>query len=297
MKRLLLQTIFITVIFYSNAQTVTDIDNNVYNTVTIGTQVWMAENLKTTKFNDGTSIPLVIMFTEWNNLTTPAYCWHNNDELNYKDKYGALYNWYTVNTCKICPSGWHVPTDADWTTLTTYLGGANVAGGKMKGTDFWQSPNTGATNESGFAARPGACRLDDFSLLGSSGYWWSSSEFDKNNAWFRLLSYNSGGVLSSINGKTAGFSVRCIKDNNTSMTNSFNSGEMIFYPNPATDRLYLKNNNYANTIIMIFDLQDRQVLSKQLDSNPIDISNLGKGIYIAKLVGSGNVLVNKFIKE
>ena len=111
---------------------VTDDDGNVYHSVTIGTQVWMVENLKTTKYNDGTSIPLVTDATDWHNLLTPGYCWNNNDEATYKATYGALYNWYTVNTGNLCPTGWHVPGDAEWTTLTTYLGGEDVAGGKLK---------------------------------------------------------------------------------------------------------------------------------------------------------------------
>ena len=114
--------------------TVTDIDGNVYHTVTIGTQTWMVENLKTTKYNDGTAIPLVTDSTAWLNLTTPGYCWYNNDAATYKNTYGALYNWFTVNTSKLAPSGWHVPTDAEWTTLITYLGGETVAGGQMKST-------------------------------------------------------------------------------------------------------------------------------------------------------------------
>ena len=122
---------------------VQDIDGNNYLTVTIGTQIWMAENLRTTKYNDGTAIPLVTDNTTWANLTTPAYCWYNNDAKTNGSTYGALYNWYSVNTKKLCPTGWHVPNDTEWTTLTTYLGGTAVAGGKLKetGTAHWYSPN------------------------------------------------------------------------------------------------------------------------------------------------------------
>jgi len=137
-----------------------DIDGNVYNTITIGTQIWMKENLKTTKYNDGSSIPLVTDNTAWINLSTPGYCWYNNDAATYKSAYGAMYNWYTVNTGKICPPNWHVPTDTQWETLITYLGGKIIAGGKMKetGTAHWTSPNIGATNETGFTALPGGYR-------------------------------------------------------------------------------------------------------------------------------------------
>lgn len=170
-----------------NDNIVTDIDGNVYNTVTIGTQVWMKENLKTTKYNDGTAIPLVIDSPDWSNLKTPGYTWNicGNNEDSIIAIYGALYNWYTVNTGKLCPTGWHVPSDNEWTTLITYLGGENVAGGKLKaGTADWGSPNIGATNESGFTALPGGvCYADgDYSGIGGDGFWWSSSEYNTNSA-------------------------------------------------------------------------------------------------------------------
>jgi uncharacterized protein (TIGR02145 family) len=123
--KLFVVTLFCIGLTRLQAQTVKDIDGNVYKTVTIGKQVWMAENLKTAKYNDGKTIPLVTDNTEWSNLSAPAYCWYNNDIAN-KEVYGALYNWYTVNTNKVCPKGWHIPIDAEWTTLTTYLGGEGV---------------------------------------------------------------------------------------------------------------------------------------------------------------------------
>jgi len=197
--------------------TVTDSDGNAYNTVKIGDQVWMAENLKTTKYNDGmTAIPLVTDNTAWSNLTTGAYCWYNNDEATYGDTYGALYNWYTVNTGNLCPTGWHVPSDADWTTLTTYLGGVSVAGGKLKetGTTHWTTPNTGATNEVGFTAFPGGYRFIDVSFLGIGdiGSWWSSTEYAPPHAWFRYLGYDDADVGGNYTNKKSGFSVRCLRD-------------------------------------------------------------------------------------
>jgi uncharacterized protein (TIGR02145 family) len=137
-------------------EVVTDIDGNVYNTVTIGDQVWMAENLKTTKLNDGTSISNAIDNIAWASLSTPGYCWFINNRATY-EIYGALYNWYAVYTDKLCPTGWHVPSNSEWTTLTDHLGGAEVAGGKLKesGSSHWASPNTGATNVTGFTALPG----------------------------------------------------------------------------------------------------------------------------------------------
>lgn len=203
----------------NSSLTVTDIDSNVYHTVTIGTQVWMVENLKTTKYNDGTAIPNVTDSTAWSGLSTPAYCWYNNDSITNKTTYGALYNLYTVNTGKLCPTGWHVPTDAEWTTLTTYLGGESVAGGKLKetGTTHWLSPNTGAINESDFTALPGGYRYYSgiFNYVGKYGYWWSSTEDESNNswAWDRDMVFNYNVVFRDINYKNNGFSVRCLRDN------------------------------------------------------------------------------------
>ncbi|MBA7577613.1 hypothetical protein ES708_19466 [subsurface metagenome] len=175
----------------------------------------MAKNLKTTKYNDGTAIPLVTNSTEWSNLITAGYCWYNNDEAGYKNTYGALYNWHTVNTGKLCPTGWHAPTDSEWTTLTDYLGGTSVAGRRLKeaGTTHWYSPNTGATNESRFTALPGGyrSRSGTFDDIGYYGHWWSSSEYTAR-AYYRYLSYNSAAIISYYYSMRFGMSVRCVRD-------------------------------------------------------------------------------------
>jgi uncharacterized protein (TIGR02145 family) len=198
---------------------VSDNDGNTYKTILIGTQTWMAENLKTTKYNDGTAIPLVTDGVAWAALITPGYCWYNNDAATYKATYGALYNWYTVNTGKLCPTGWHVPNDLEWTALTTYLGGENIAGGKLKetGTTHWLSPNTGATNETGFTALPGGFRYYDgpfYLVVGSYSIWWSSTQYDTGFAWFRDLNYDESIVGRNVRNKDHSFSVRCLKDGN-----------------------------------------------------------------------------------
>lgn len=205
----------------SERGTVTDIEGNVYKTIKLGTQWWMAENLKTTKYNDGTAIPLVTDSAAWANLTTPGYCWYNNDAATYKSTYGALYNWYVVYTGKLAPTGWHVPTDAEWTILTTYLGGKDIAGGKMKstgtieaGTGLWHSPNTGATNESGFTAVPAGHRDSSgtFVFVGKNTYWWSSSAYFIPLAWYRYLGYYGSSVGRDGNYGYYGYSVRCLRD-------------------------------------------------------------------------------------
>jgi len=165
--------------------TITDIDGNVYHTVPIGTQLWMIENLKTTKYNDGSDIPLVEDPEEWADLLTPAYCWYDNNNT-YKHPYGALYNSYVIETDKLCPEGWHVPTNSDWGTLINYL--EEPVGGKLKeyGTVNWKNPNTNATNETGFTALPGGYRTyftGEFWYINDAGYWWTSTEFSSDYSW------------------------------------------------------------------------------------------------------------------
>jgi len=220
--------------------TVIDIDGNVYHTVKIGTQIWMVENLKTTKYNDGSAIPLVTDNKVWAALTTPGYCWYNNDSTNFISNYGALYNWYTVNTGKLCPKGWHVPTDVEWTILANYLGGETYnnnnteskTGGKLKesGTIHWSSPNEGATNETGFNGLPGGSRSyykGDFTEIGIMGnywsvtegigmeneVWWTSESGELIPAWSRTLSCFVSIINRNFGHKRSGYSVRCIKDN------------------------------------------------------------------------------------
>lgn len=201
---------------------VTDVDLNVYNTVTIGTQTWMMENLRTTKYNDNTPIPLVTDNNSWIALTTPGYCWYQNNESSYKINYGALYNWYVVDSesnggKNICPAGWHVPTDAEWTTLITFLGGEAVAGGKLKeiGTNYWSSPNDGANNETGFSALPSGNRdlAGDYIGLHSNCIWWSATEEDVSTyAWRVYLDYSFRNADRGVGYKRGGFSVRCLKN-------------------------------------------------------------------------------------
>ena len=194
---------------------VTDIDGNIYLTVLIGNQQWMAENLKTTRFADGTEIPNVLNNAAWGSLDTPAWCNYENSAAN-DITYGKLYNWFAVaDPRNVCPTGWHVPTDAEWTVLTDYLGGQYVAGGKMKTTTGWQSINIGATNESEFSGLPGGHRdydNDVFTNVGGSGTWWSSSESSTTDAWYRFLVYTNDNAYRSSSSKHGGFSVRCLRD-------------------------------------------------------------------------------------
>jgi uncharacterized protein (TIGR02145 family) len=197
--------------------TVTDVEGNVYNTTVIGTQVWMTQNLKTTKYNDNTTIPYVDDNAAWSNLSTSAYCWYKNDANSFKDLYGALYNWLAVNTGKLCPSGWHVPNEKEWTTLTDYLSGEDVAGGKLKeeGTDHWQIPNTKASNQFGFTALPGGYRtglsVGSFRTARYYGWWWTSTE-DLYGARCRLITYDTNDLIKGAGVINNGYSVRCLKN-------------------------------------------------------------------------------------
>jgi uncharacterized protein (TIGR02145 family) len=176
----------------------------------------MVENLKTTRYNNDTAIPLVTDNITWMNLSTPGYCWYNDSAI-YGNTYGALYNWYTVNTGKLAPTGWHVPSDSEWEVLGNYLGGDSVAGGPLKeaSTTHWNSPNTGATNSSGFSALPGGSRASNgtFYGIGNNGYWWSSMAYDAANSWSRGIFYYGANVYRSTNyNSDYGFSVRCVKN-------------------------------------------------------------------------------------
>jgi uncharacterized protein (TIGR02145 family) len=191
----------------------TDADGNNYTTITIGTQTWMAENLRTSKYNNGTSIPNVTDNTAWEGLTTGACCNYSNLLIN-GTKYGHLYNGYAViDNRKIAPIGWHIPSDSEWTTLTTFLGGESVAGSKMKetGSSNWGYFNTSATNESGFTALPSGQRSYWSTFYDGSSNWWSSTLWYTDNAWSRECS-SGNDVYRSHDSNNSGLSVRCVRD-------------------------------------------------------------------------------------
>lgn len=217
--------LFYPIIFNPNLTygTDTDADWNVYKTIKIGTQIWMAENLRTTHFCNGAQIANITDSTVWANYSLDAYCLYNNDTVNIT-VYGALYNWYAVNTGNLCPMGWHVPSQNEWKILASFLGGKDVAGSKLKeaGTTHWLSPNTEATNESGFTALPGGYRgtFGSFLSIRTQVGWWSSTPYSINidSALSRGLKYNSSkfwgedSEIGEASVKHLGLSVRCLKD-------------------------------------------------------------------------------------
>ncbi|MFC2086501.1 FISUMP domain-containing protein, partial [Bacteroidota bacterium] len=213
-----LSFLIIHVVYSQQTDSIIDIrDNQQYNIVKIGNQWWMQENLNVATYLNGDSIPNITNDTEWENLTTGARCYYNNDSIANSNTYSALYNWYTVDDSRnLCPIGWNVPTDAEWTILTDTLGGLGVAGGKMKevGTTHWLTPNFGASNESGFTALPGGYRGSNGSFVGLGSYarFWSATEYNSSSVETLYLEYDTSTVTQGLDGKDLGFSARCLKD-------------------------------------------------------------------------------------
>jgi uncharacterized protein (TIGR02145 family) len=196
---------------------ITDIEGHVYNTIGIGSQIWMIENLRTTLLNDGTQIPLVSNDSLWNRIISPGYCWYKNDSTTFGIAYGTLYNFHTVASGLLCPVGWHVPDKSEWETLTAFLGGDDIAGGKLKDyySSYWQGPNYCIVNNFGFNALPGGKRLSitgRFDESGLRGYWWTSSSMDGHFAISKSMSNLSLKLDNLASGKNEGFNIRCIKD-------------------------------------------------------------------------------------
>jgi uncharacterized protein (TIGR02145 family) len=301
----------------------TDIDGNMYNTVIIGTQEWVKENLNVSKYNDGTVIPQVTDPNAWANLTTGAWCYYNNTAAN-GPIYGKLYNYYAVAGIHdtiastpnkvLAPIGFHVPTDTNWTTLTDYLGGLLVAGGEMKeiGTAHWMSPNTGATNSSGFTGLSDGFRFDYgfFFGVGSFANWWSSTE-DTNvttgtvGVWIRHLDHDNSAVTKSAALKKIGFSVRLIGDTlfSDSPTNieTIENKTINIYPNPATDYVVIDlghfttsgNWHYTITNTIGQEIKKGELTTEKTSIHLNDIK--GKGLFLIKIYNASDKII--FVKK
>ena len=204
-NNLILTIVVLTVILFSTS--------GYAQTVTIGSQVWTIKNLDVATYRNGDVIPQVQDENAWENLTTGAWCYYDNDTSN-GTKYGKLYNWYAVNDPRgLAPNGYHIPTDAEWTQLSDYLGGESEAGTKMKSTSGWVENGNG-TNSSGFSGLPGGFRYysGTFYYIDYGGGWWSSTEYETDDAWYRYLGYDGGNVYGDDYSKRSGFSVRCLRD-------------------------------------------------------------------------------------
>ncbi|MBI5538733.1 MAG: T9SS type A sorting domain-containing protein [Bacteroidia bacterium] len=304
MKKSILFSLIIISFLPVFSQTVTDYDGNVYNTVTIGTQVWMKQNLKVTHYNNGDAISNVTDNTAWSSLSSGAYCNFNNDVANVAT-YGRLYNFYAlVDSRKICPTGWHAPEDWELTNLENNLGGATVAGGKMKeaGTTHWTSPNTGATNSSNFTFLPGGMRISSgtFGNFGSAGFLWTSTEQGSLNAWYRWLGTNAADSYKNSGSKGFGFSVRCISNTAAGVYENNIDFNINVYPNPAKNIVNIEIEKTDDYNISVYNILGSCVINQKLNNqkNTINVSSLENGIYLLQISNkSGVVSQQKIVKE
>jgi uncharacterized protein (TIGR02145 family) len=304
MRRIILFTVVALFVMNSFAQTVTDFDGNTYNTVNINTQVWMKENLKVTHYNNGNPIENVTDNGAWGALGTGAYSAYNNDA-NTSAVYGNMYNFYAViDSRKICPAGWHVPADWEWNNLLTFLGGASVAGGKLKeaGTAHWTSPNTGATNTSGFTLLPGGLRMTSGSFVQLNGfsYTWTSTDQDTYNALYNWIGSSSAANNGNIGSKTYGMSVRCIRDFAVGVNELKENSSITIYPNPVSDVLIIDQLNEDFKSVRIFNILGEEVLQNSLlqKNNTIHVKALPNGVYVVVLSGkNGKTVQQKLIKK
>lgn len=277
-----------------NAQTVTDIDGNVYNTIVLGTQEWMTSNLKTLHFSNGDVIPHNLSQSAWSNLNQSSGAdYYNNDSLT-GSTYGVLYNWAAVsNINNVCPTGWHVPSNYEWTSLINFAGGSATAGGPLKERDtvHWNYPNFNATNFSGFTALPGGLRHNTggYQYLNDFGYWWTSTQGTANPgyAYNVKMSYADEVVLQYESNQRGGFSVRCLKNANSGMIELKSDLGISLQPNPANNEVTLVSSNFElqGAVIRLYSLSGILVLNESMSgtTKTLDVSNLPGGSYVVKV--------------
>jgi uncharacterized protein (TIGR02145 family) len=320
MKKIILLFACLALLTHINrAQTVSDIDGNVYNTITFGTQTWMKENLKTTRYNNGDSIGTTIPATlDISSESSPKYQWAYNGNVSNLATYGRLYTWYAIaDSRNVCPSGWEVPSDTDWTVLSNYLinngygygGSGNDVGKSAASISLWNANpipgNIGndqlSNNSSGFAALPGGGRVDNgsFVYMGMMAGWWSSSQYIYNTtrAWGRDLYYDSSTVYRGFVSKKLAFSIRCINASPTKIDGGSYQENLKIYPNPAKKSITIETNEEA--FIEIINIQGQVI--KRINANDkaitIDISELTNGMYFMKAKTEKGIVVKKFIKS
>jgi uncharacterized protein (TIGR02145 family) len=284
------------------SQTVNDVDGNTYNTVSIGNQVWLTENLKTTKFNNQDPISLVTDNTLWSTQTEAAYCSYQDDNL-LANEYGNLYNWHVVNDIRnVCPTGYHVPSILEWEELIDFLGGAAVAGGKLKeaGLAHWMDPNTGATNSSGFTLLPSGWRANNngfYENLSYMAYVWSSTSVDAQSSSIILVGYDSPACYTSDSHILTGLPIRCLKDETASIMENQDHLPIMVYPNPAKNVITIESKQ--NIEIEIYSIEGQKIKSVKLINNKTDINvlDLASGVYILNALTDIGIVTHKFIKE
>jgi uncharacterized protein (TIGR02145 family) len=301
-KNVLLISLYLLVTTTAFSQTVTDVDGNTYNTISIGNQVWIAENLKTKKFNNQDPIPLVIDSTLWSSQTQAAYCYYQEDEI-LASEYGNLYNWYVVNdTRNVCPAGYHVPAIAEWESLINFLGGETVAGGKLKEAGFshWLSPNTGATNSSGFNLLPSGWRAPNngsYENLMYMAYQWSSSSVDALNSSVLLAGYDSEAAYTSDSHILTGLPIRCVQDENSSHIDNLDHSFLFIFPNPANDILNIQGMKNAYHTVKLLDLNGKLIMRGNIENDMFrfNVSNIPSGSYVIELYGEAEIHHEKMI--
>ena len=279
------------------SQTVNDVDGNVYNIVTVGQQIWLKENLKTTKYNDGTAILNIQDQNQWNNTTTPSFCWYDNNTDN-GNVYGALYNWYAVEQEGLCPNGWRVPTISEWNELVESFGGEFEAGGKLKESGYahWIRPNSGATNESGFTALPNGLRHSRFDQIGLKCWGWSSTEHSNSRAWCYNLHNDMLDASYSYLDKKMGISVRCIKNEATSTQNVTLVQKILISPNPCSEFITVSESLKIKRV-NIYDIQGRKIKEWNNPNTILFLEDLSKGIYIINFESKHKNYTEKLIKR
>jgi len=275
---------------------VTDIDGNTYRTVTVGNQVWMAENLRVGRLNNGTPLNLITDGETWKSTPSPAACWYNNDSVNNHIGLGRMYNGFAALNTAICPVGWKVPSDLEWGEMVSALGGANVAGGKMKdtGLTFWDIPNTGASNSSGFTGRGGGYRspIDgSYSFIRQRGGWFVTQR--GTSVAFRFLSWSLESTGSGAIDDYSGLSIRCLRERPASVSSGSVHMPLKVYPNPASGATLIDWGNIIHEgTIVVRSMDGRSLIEmtcRNAASAQLDISKLAPGIYVVNIVESGSI--------
>lgn len=287
---------------FLKAQTITDFDGNQYDTLVIGTQVWLKQDLKTTHYRNGVAIPNVTDSVIWGGLTTAARCYYNNDSATNAPTYGSLYNWHVANDTNICPLGYRVPSDEDWTDLEDFLGGDSVAGAKLKeaGTTHWLSPNAGATNTTSFTGLPAGWRnfQNTYALMGENVLYWTTST-QGAGVWTRYLWYMFEGVDRNLAPKMLGMCIRCMKNLPSDVGEITPEQNLKLYPNPANDKLFVASNTLQNGDVVIIDMLGKIVAQQSLMNSKtiINTNHLLPGVYSLKIIGINTQIQSVFVKQ
>lgn len=281
MKQIILFSISILIFNYVEGQTVSDFDGNIYTTVDINGLEWMAENLKTSSFSNGDPI-LNVTGASWATTTIGAGC-HYNDDPNNESTFGRLYNYYTVSDNRnVCPSGWHVPSEAEWDGLINFFGGSTLAGGPLKGTTTWDTPNTGATNSSGFNALAGGLRNQSgFFSKGVLGYFWSSTEIAPSAIWGYGFDNSSTTALKSDYPEVMGFSIRCARLSSAGTFPNSNNNDFQLIGNTVENSLNIITQ--IPTELTIFSISGQKIKILNLEKGYFEVPcDINPGIYFLK---------------